>query len=89
MTRIMPLSVNAAEYHGLAEGGDEEIKKIIREQQIKAIKSGDVKMLMFLGKQHLGQREQLDLFTKDIVSGMDPKKAAEMYQRMLKGETGA
>ena len=83
MSRIMPLSISASDYRGIAGVDDKALAATIRTQQIKAAKRGDIKMLMFLGKQHLGQREQLDLFTKDILSGMDPKEAARMYQNML------
>lgn len=87
LSRIMPLSVNASHFRGIKNAKDEEIADIILRQQIKAIKQGDIKMLMFLGKQYLNQRDQLDLYTKEILATMEPKDAARLYQEMIKDDS--
>lgn len=81
--KLMPLGLEVAE---AGEEGDlttEDIIKMVKQQQMKALKKGDIKMLTFLGKQYLGQKDELDLFIKEITPGMSPKEAASIYKDMI------
>ena len=84
ITRIMPLSLSVTDFKDVMDLSDDDIKKLIKEEQMRAMKKGDIKMLMFLGKQHLGQKETMDVFMREITSDMAPQDAAQLYREMLK-----
>lgn len=46
-------------YSGIIAKGRSEGKKSLRKAQMEKALSGDVRMLMWLGKQYLGQNEQV------------------------------
>jgi hypothetical protein len=82
ITRIMPLTVSVSEV--LQDCDDKEIQALIKKKQLEAVKKGDARTLIFMGQQYLGQKEKLDIFTKEINSSMTPADAAKAYQEMLK-----
>lgn len=85
--RILPLSFQVSDFKGLNSIEDKKIKELIKEEQIKALKKGDVKMLMFLGKQYLGQSDKMDITGgREISSKMTPKEASNLYQQIMKGQ---
>lgn len=48
-------------YHDVWEAGQENLKASLKRRQfIKAVKEGNTTMLIWLGKQHLGQRDNMD-----------------------------
>ena len=71
-------------------------KKSLRRRQVEVALDGSVPMLIWLGKQHLGQADKqeqtvdlkADVKQKSISVEMTPEQATEIYQDMIGGGDG-